>query len=499
MIMIQDCTITIYPQGITLTAKQGETILQALGRQGIEFSAPCGGKGTCRKCKVKLLEGNVLGDSSDADGMVSSCKAVVAQNIVIELPVQHGSGIDCFQTQVLVGEKQGLGVILDVGTTTIAACLVDLSSGEILQKTSALNPQSVYGADVLSRINACREGKLERLQKIVLEKSNELIHSIAEGKSVDELVVSANTTMLHIYLGKNPETIGVYPFTPVFTQTQRIDGVALSLQADKVRLLPSVSGYIGSDITAGVLACCMHKENKAELLVDIGTNGEVVLSHKGRLYATSTAAGPALEGACIERGLGGVSGAIDKVYVQNGNLTFSTIGNEKARGICGSGLIDLIAVLLEEELIDESGSWNEDSTSPLMNKLLGDKFYLTDEVYLSQRDIRQFQLAKSAIVAGIDTLLSTCGVEIDELENVYVAGGLGFYMNVQNAVRTGLLPKWSLSKAKVVGNTSLAGARLCLLQETAQREIERIATEMQVIELSFSKIFQDLYIEYMSF
>ena len=497
--MVQDCTITIYPQGRTLTAKQGETLLQAFGKHGIEFSAPCGGKGTCGKCKVKLIEGSVLGDSPDMEGLISSCKAVVEQNIVIALPVQRGSGLDCFQEQALAGEKQGFGVILDVGTTTIAACLVDLSSGEILQKTSALNPQSVYGADVLSRINACRDGKLGLLQKVVLEKSNELIHSIADGKNVDELVVSANTTMLHIYLGKNPETIGVYPFTPVFTQTQRIDGETLSLQADKVRLLPSVSGYIGSDITAGVLACRMHKGNMTELLVDIGTNGEVVLAHKGRLYATSTAAGPALEGACIECGLGGVVGAIDKVYLQNGNLAFSTIGNEKAHGICGSGLIDLIAVLLEEELIDESGGWNEESNSPLIEKLIDDKFYLTDEVYLSQKDIRQFQLAKAAIVAGIETLLSTCGVEIDELENVYVAGGLGFYMNVQNAVKVGLLPKWPEQKVKVVGNTSLAGARLCLLQKTAQQEIEKIANETEVIELSFSKTFQDLYIEYMSF
>ena len=497
--MQQDCTITIYPQRSKITAKQGETILHALASQGIEFSAPCGGKGTCGKCKVKLIEGTVLGDSPDTDGMVSSCKAVVEQDIVIALSVWQGGGIDCFQAQTLVGEKQGFGIILDVGTTTLAACLVDLHSGEILKKTSALNPQSIYGADVLSRINACRGGHLESLQKVVLEKSNELISSIAEDKSIDELVVSANTTMLHIYLGENPETIGAYPFTPVFTKTQRIDGTALSLQADKVRLLPSVSGYIGSDITAGVLACRMHKANKTELLVDIGTNGEVVLSHKGGLYATSTAAGPALEGACIECGLGGIAGAIDKVSVQNGKIAFSTIGNENARGICGSGLIDVIALLLEEELIDESGCWNEESNSPLIEKLIDDKFYLTDEVYLSQKDIRQFQLAKSAIVAGIETLLSTCGVEIGEVENIYVAGGLGFYMNVQNAVRVGLLPKWSMQKATIVGNTSLAGARLCLLQETAQQEIEKIADETKVIELSFSKTFQDLYIEYMSF
>ncbi len=497
--MEKDCTITIYPQRITLTAKQGETILQAIARQGIDFFAPCGGKGTCGKCKVKLLQGEVLGETPNADGMVSSCKAIIKQDISIELELQSGGGIDSFQTQSFTGEKEGFGVILDVGTTTLAACLVDLGTGEVVRKASSLNPQGVYGADVLSRINACREGKLELLQKVVIEKSNELIELIAKDNSIDELIVSANTTMLHVFLGVNPETIGVYPFTPVFTKTQNVDGAAIGLKANKVRLLPSVSGYIGGDITAGTLACSMQDSNKTELLVDIGTNGEVVLSHEGRLYATSTAAGPALEGACIECGVGGVSGAIDKVYLQNGKLEFSTIGNEKARGICGSGLIDLIAVLLEESLIDESGGWNEESCSPLIKNLIEDKFYLTGDVYLSQRDIRQFQLAKSAIVAGIEALLSTCGVAIEDVANLYVAGGLGFYMNLQNAGRTGLLPKWSISKAKVVGNTSLAGARLCLLQETAQREIERIATETQVIELSFSKVFQDLYIEYMSF
>lgn len=494
-----NCKITILPKQEIVYVEKGETLLDVLARAKYYLPASCGGKGTCGKCKVKLIDGEVENVTPDIEGYILSCKAKICGDVTVYLPAQTGGGLTDFSENTIMGEKTGFGVCLDVGTTTLAACLIDLRTGETLRKTSALNPQGVYGADVLSRIQACRDGKLDLLQKLILNKCEEMLQTLSDGKPIEELVVSANTTMLHLFLGVNPETIGVYPFTPVFTQTQTVDGVTLGLSAKTVRLLPSVSGYIGSDITAGILSCDMSQGEKTKLLVDIGTNGEIVLSHKGRLYATSTAAGPALEGACIECGMGGVAGAIDKVYIKNGELCFTTIENLPPTGICGSGLIDLMAVLVQERLIDENGTWDEESHSPLIKKVIDDRIYLTDTVYLSQQDIRQFQLAKAAISAGIETLLIECGVDKKQLETLYIAGGLGYFMNIDNAAKTGLLPV-SLSKnAKAVGNTSLSGARLCLLNEQSQNRIEEIAERTQIVELSFSKTFQDLYIENMCF
>lgn len=491
--------ITVLPQQKTIQAFEGEILLDVLARAKFYLPASCGGNGTCGKCKVKLLHGKVKNALPDKDGYLLSCKAVVDGDLTVFLPFQSGGGVTDFSENALKGEREGFGIALDIGTTTLAACLVCLDTGEILEKVSALNPQGVYGADVLSRIQACNEGKLLLLQSLILDKTKEIVLSLANGRDIQELCVSANTTMLHLFLGVDPQTIGVYPFTPAFTNERVVEGKMLGLPVETIRLLPSASAYIGSDVTAGVVACGMDDKAKTELFVDVGTNGEIVFSHKSKLYAASTAAGPALEGACIECGIGGVVGAIDKVFMEEGKLLFTTIGGEKAKGICGSGLIDLIATLKKQNLIDENGTWDEESKSPLINKLCGGKFYLTEDIYLSQKDIRQFQLAKSAILSGIETLLEEKGVKENEIESLYLAGGLGYYMNVENAVATGLLPSPLKNKTKPVGNTALAGAKTCLLRKKARENVCKIAEEMEVVELSFSQIFQEKYMENMSF
>ena len=238
---------------------------------------------------------------------------------------------------------------------------------------------------------------------------------------------------------------------------------------------------------------------KDALFIDIGTNGEIALCSQGKLYATSTAAGPALEGACIECGLGGVDGAIDKVYYQDGNLQFTTIGMVAPKGICGSGLVDLIALFLSEGLIDEGGAWVEDSENPLLSRLNDDKFYVTERIYVSQKDIRQFQLAKAAIMAGVETLLHEQQMRVEDVQALYIAGGLGYYLDAKNAGLVGLLPVKLLSKIQLVGNTSLQGATLCLLKQEHQKRIEDIATNTSVVELSTSPYFMDAYIDNISF
>ena len=490
--------ITILPSNKTIFVEQGETLLNTLAQNGCTISAPCGGQGVCGKCKVQIISNDEEFENNNLQ-TVCACKTRIETDMTVFLFKQEGKGLDLFQEITLEGERDGFGIALDIGTTTLAACLIDLRNGQTLEKISCLNPQTVFGADVLSRIKACQDGKLPLLQKAILNKTESIIKELSMGRPIQELVVSANTTMLHLFLGVNPESIGVAPFSPVFTETQYCFGRQLGLSATKVRLLPSVSGYIGSDITAGLVACSIDQTPNSVLFIDVRTNGEIVFSYQGQLYGASTAAGPALEGACIECGLGGVEGAIDKVYMSNDELLFTTIGNVEAKGICGSGLIDLISILLKEDLIDENGTWNDESDSTLFNKLKDEKLYLTDSVYISQKDIRQFQLAKAAIMAGIETILYESKVEIEKIETLYIAGGLGYYLNVENAVNVGLLPMSLLSKIKLVGNTSLQGAILCMMKQEYQEKIENVSRRAKIIELSCSKYFRDAYIDNISF
>jgi uncharacterized 2Fe-2S/4Fe-4S cluster protein (DUF4445 family) len=334
-----------------------------------------------------------------------------------------------------------------------------------------------------------------------LNKTKDLLQALSKDEKITELTVCANTTMLHIFAGVNPVSIGRYPFAPVFTETVIYAGETLGLPVERVRLLPSVSGYIGSDVTAGVLALGLEtdKEQGIRLFLDIGTNGEIVLSNNGKLFATSTAAGPALEGASIECGMGGTAGAVDRVFERNGEFAFTVLGGGAVKGVCGSGLIDLVSLLLQKGFIDENGAWNEDCEHPLSVRLAGDKFYLTDTVYLSQKDIRQFQLAKAAIRAGMDALLAECGVRHEDVVKVYVAGGLGYYMNAENAVRVGMFPKAFLGKIETVGNTALAGTRLCLLKASERKRIEKIALRTQIVELALLERFNKEYVEQMCF
>lgn len=490
--------VRVLPHDRVYAAERGTPLLTLLAENGYTVTAPCGGTGKCGKCRVRILNGSVEGATPDADGYVLACRARITGDLTVAVSSQAGHGLDDFSDALVGGKGYGVGTILDIGTTTLAACLVDRSDGRVLQKRTSLNPQSVLGADVLSRIKACGEGKLPLLQRLMIDRVRALLLDL-NAPADAPLFVAANTTMLHLFLGVDPSPIGVYPFTPVFTETQRKTGKTLGLPCGDVITLPSVSGYVGGDVMAGVVACGMDQDKRTRLLVDVGTNGEIVLSHDGKLFATSTAAGPALEGACIACGMGGVAGAISSVRLEGDTLRMETVDNTPPRGICGSGLIDLVACLVREELIEPTGAWSEDCDSPLMERRRGDRFYLTDEVYLSQKDIRELQLAKSAIAAGIETLLATCGVQESDVEEVLLAGGLGYYMNVASAAYLGLLPQAMETRVRVVGNTALAGARVCLVDPDAMMErIARAAERVKVVELGSSPIFCDAYMRHMT-
>ena len=495
------CKITVLPQNKIITAKKSSRLSDVLIQNGINVSAHCGGIGRCGKCKIKLLNGKVDGAAPDNKGLVKSCHCYITEDISIEIFETGEYEIN----EVVLADKPSttteLGVVLDIGTTTLAACLVDTKNGKIYKKATCFNPQRIYGSDVLSRITASSNGNFLNLQKLILSKTDEILNLFSQnGKfTLKNLVVAANTTMLHLFLGVDPTPIGTYPFTPVFTNTKLLKGEELGLSVQNVRLLPSASGYIGADITAGILATGIHKSKDPVLFVDIGTNGEIALVNNGKIYATSTAAGPAIEGATMQCGLSGVSGAINRVFLRGDKFGFTTIDNTPAKGICGSGYIDLIALLLKENIIDEYGGWNYDSKSFLISKLVDDCFYLTENVFLSKRDISEFQLAKGAIMAGIKSLLNYCQLNAKDIAHLYLAGGMGYYITVQNAAITGLLPYELAHKSTATENTSVEGARLCLTNQNAQKEIEEIADNTQVVELSFLEDFQSEYTNNMRF
>lgn len=470
-----------------LQAPHGKDLLSLLAEAEIILSAPCQGNGKCGKCKV-LLEGKE----------VLACQTRILRDLEVDVPHSEGLGVtDSFARHLSQG-GEGFGIALDIGTTTLAAALVDCSTGEILSTASMLNPQRVCGADVISRIAACGEGKLELLTKLIRDASADLCARLLSGKrTADIMTICGNTTMLHIFCGVDPSPIGVAPYTPVFTDMQTLRGEELGLPAKDVYVLPSVSGYIGSDVVCGILAL-EESCNGNWLLADLGTNGELALILDKKVFCASTAAGPALEGANIECGIGGVSGAICAVTRDEEDLCLKTISDAVPSGICGSGLVDLVAILLRCGLIDETGAFDEDCGDSLANKLSDQGFLLTDKLWLSQKDVRQFQLAKAAIHAGIETLCESAGTNAGKLEKLYVAGGLGFYLREESVLETGLIPIGASGKLQAPGNTALGGAILCLKPQERERAIA-IAREAQVCELSCRPDFSQRFIDAMCF
>ena len=492
--------VTVFPENITVTVPKNTSLYKAISLSGVSFSADCGGNGKCQKCKVKLLKGRVEGTLPDEKGMISSCKAILTEDVEIELPESNLEKINLVTLKNAENSKN-LGAVLDIGTTTLATALIDLTRGEVFKKATCFNGQRVFGSDVLSRINASKNGNLQKLQNIVIKQTNLLLKALSEGVStkIQKLLVVGNTTMLHIFAGEDPTSIGAYPFTPVFLESLNFKGEDLGVLAEEVTLLPSASAYVGADIVAGALFCNFPNSNKNELLVDVGTNGEMMLSVNGKLYATSTAAGPALEGASMECGLSGSPGAVNHVFYRGGRLGFTTVGDKPEKGICGSGYIDLISLLLKEGIIDEYGGFEENSKSALVKHLKNDRFYITDNVYLSKKDISEFQLAKSAIFSGIKALLKHCNLRENQIETLYLAGGMGYHINPLNAAISGLIPISLYSKVKALENSALEGAIQCISNTENLKKTEEISKTTEIVELSFSTFFQDEYIKNMCF
>ncbi|HHE47907.1 MAG TPA: DUF4445 domain-containing protein [Candidatus Acetothermia bacterium] len=412
--------------------------------------------------------------------------------------------------------KGPYGLALDIGTTTLAAYLLDLGKGEELLAKALANPQAAFGADVLSRIGYVQEhGQkgLAALKGRLLEAIGQLVESLVGplGLSPEEIVQAAvvgNPTMMHLFAGVDPSPIGQAPFTPVWKRGMTFQARELGLRMNPegiVHVLPLVSGYVGADTVAAVLACGLHHAEGLALLLDLGTNGEIVLGGRERMVACSAAAGPAFEGGRIACGMPGVEGAIFRVEL-NGGVRYQVLGGGEPQGLCGTGLVDAVAVLLSIGLIDPCGRLLSGDGTPFAAHIEGKgnarRFRIEEgkrPIYITQRDIRELQLAKGAIRAGVEVLLSRMGATPEEIDRVYLAGAFGSQMRPESLVQLGLLPEELLPRIVPVGNAAGTGAKLALLDCEALPEAERIAQEMEYVELSYEKPFAKQFVAQMRF
>jgi uncharacterized 2Fe-2S/4Fe-4S cluster protein (DUF4445 family) len=414
--------------------------------------------------------------------------------MTVVLPREAAASILTDTFVVIQANAEGYSLAFDIGTTTVVGFLLD--GGTELACESARNPQAVYGADVISRIQYALKTDGMVLTKVIRECLTELTEKLCRKAGVAEsqirrVSIVGNPAMQQLFLGINPKNLARLPFSPVLTEMREVAAKEYlpCLQNASLLIVPDISGYVGADTVACMLATRLDQQEDWTLLVDIGTNGEMVLGNKDRLVACSTAAGPALEGANVSCGMRGQVGAIDHVRLVNGNMECSVIGGGKAMGICGSGLIDAAAAALELGLISARGRvQTEDRNIPL-----------TDSIVLTQDDIRQLQLAKGAIAAGIRLMAAHLGIELKQIRKVYLAGAFGTFMDPDAACRIGLLPKELAGKTQAIGNAAGSGAKLLVCDSTAPEYAQRLVEITEFLELANLPDFQLCFAENMRF
>lgn len=503
---------------------KGEKLIDALVKNRLTISNECGGMGTCGKCLIRVVEGaldissqdrDMLSETELAEGYRLACMAYPDMDCTIMLcsrinedykvltdTLSYKAGSESyvegiFHDKTSFYEDKPYALAIDLGTTTLAFAIISLSEGSILDKYTANNPQRIYGADVVSRIKAANEGKLKELSNLIRQELRNGIYILAGKRHIDlcdinQIIISGNTTMIHLLMEYPCESLGSYPFTSVNLDTIEIFSDDLLAIDDKIptMILPSISVFVGGDITSGLLACGFFHKEKPCLFIDLGTNGEIVLGHKERLLVTSTAVGPAFEGGNISCGVASIPGAIYNVSFRDKVLSYKTINDESPVGLCGTGLIELVSGLLKEGIIDSSG---------LLMDTYFDSGYPIAGMKLIQKDIRELQLAKSAIRAGVEILLKSFSLSYEELDEVYIAGGFGHHLDIEKALVIGLLSEAVMGKVKAVGNTSLSGAIYSLRGSEAINKMQHIISSAEEIHLSNVDEFNDLFINYLSF
>ena len=396
----------------------------------------------------------------------------------------------------------------DIGTTTIAGYLLDGEDGRTLAVESRMNPQAQYGADVIMRANYALEHGTEVLSMCIREAVNEMLGVLADDAGIDrgdifQVCIVGNTCMHHLFLGISPASLVHAPYTPAVSERLVLDAGAYGLDVHRkaeLIMLPDIAGYVGADTCGCLLAIRQDLKEEISLMIDIGTNGEMVLGNRECLVTCSTAAGPAFEGAKIECGMRGAAGAVDHVKFEDGKWSYTTVGNKPAVGLCGSGLIDLVAGLLDAGMLDENGALSSGQENQSVFMLVPpEKAGNEKGVYLTQKDIGEVQLAKAAIAAGIQMLMERIGITEDEISSVYIAGAFGNYMDPVNAGKIGLLPATLVKKVNPVGNAAGEGAKIALVNEKEMLEMDELVRKIDFVELAASADFQDYFIDELGF
>ena len=487
-----------------LTANHGSNMMEILRDAKILVSTHCNGKGTCGKCKVKCIEGNLdytkiehayLSEKEKANRIILACCHKIESDLTLEIHENQPSytnieGRFFLEKNQQKSDLSGYAIGIDLGTTTIVMSLVNLHEDKEVKQLRILNPQRAYGSDVISRIAYNNKNTYNHLGKGINQTIqtgiNQLLveNNILE-KDIVSVTVAANTAMTYFLLGIPSEGLAIAPYKVYSFKYKKY-----KIDKYKINVFPWISAFVGGDILAGLYAIREEERQKTSIYIDIGTNGEIVLFHKGAFYCASAAAGPAFEGANIRHGMGSVAGAISHVKIQEGMETYSydyeTIQGKRPIGLCGSGIIDLIAELIKIKVIDETGYMEK--AIPIYN-----------EIELLPVDVRQVQLAKAAIAAGIDTLMATHSLKDNDIENVYIAGGFGSGLNIDSIGVIGLLSGLDLNKVKVLGNMALAGTIKFAQKDKPWLEINRILGKCTYVELSNNRFFNQFYIEHMTF
>ena len=525
--------LVVKPDNKNAPLKKSRTILSYLQELGITINASCGGHGICKGCGVKISGNENLSSLTDVEkesikrpGYRLACQAKILkedEDIYVEVPIYakykilekgeskkiplnpfvkkrgafplekiyyEGKEIDEYKGEIF-------GLALDVGTTTISMYWVDLETGYERYVSSMLNPQVRYGDNIIDRINYAKIVGQRHLEMAVIEGVNEMIlKGPVNPGHIYEMVVVGNTAMRDIWIGHSVKTLGESPFEPVSLNAVNLIaddlGLAINPRAN-VYALPLIGHFVGADALGAILATEMHKSHDVLMTIDVGTNTEIALGNEDKIIVTSCASGPAFEGSGVKCGTGAVEGAIQKVEIDDDSkVKYETIGNAPPNGICGSGLIDVLAQMLDRKIINWTGKFSKGET----------EFIIAEEVYrisLDGEDIDSLKLAKSAISVGIEVVMEHYGVKVSDIEKLYLAGAFGTYINPENALKIGMLPDLRLEKIVRVGNAAIEGARQALISQEKRKEAEEIPRKTEHIRLEMEEDFHDRFVEGLCF
>ncbi len=493
--------IRLRPLGTDIEAPPGARLQDLLFSHGVEF--PCGGHGRCKGCRVRVLEGSLpvtpaqekmLSTEELEAGWRLSCQCRADGDLTLEM-AHWEAQILADTANFVFTPRSGTGIAIDVGSTTIVAQLLDLQNGEVLAVRTALNAQARFGADIMSRVGVGTDPTVRtRLATAVRKQIGKMVDALLEAsgpepRPVAEIILVGNTVMHHLFCDIDVTPLSHVPFESHELGSRSFTGSELGWEVPggpAVRFLPNIGGFVGSDVLAGILATHMHESELPTVLVDLGTNGEIVVGNRERLLCASTAAGPAFEGARIYMGMRASTGAVASVDVHEGALVCHVLGDVPPRGICGSGLVDAVAGALDLGLIQPSGRLSDKSH----------KLELCYPVRISQTDIRELQLAKGAVASGIHLLLREFGIPGEDVHTVLLAGAFGNYINISSARRIGLLP-FPVGKIEPTGNTALRGAKMGLFLPPGA--FDALASRITHVSLGELEGFQDTYVEEMVF